>query len=63
MSAFPLDTYQLNVRGENERNFHIFYELLEASDSAYIVLLFRNNVCALDFQITIQHQLSTLTAW
>ena len=51
MNTFLLDTYQLNVRGENERNLHIFYELLEASDSAHKDLLFLDNVCAFDFQM------------
>ena len=51
MNTFLLNTFQLNVRGENERNLHIFYELLEASDSAHKDLLFLDDVCALDFQM------------
>ena len=51
MNTFLLDTYQLNVGGENERSFHIFYELLEASDSAHKDLLVLDDVCALYFEI------------
>ena len=56
-------TLQLNVQWENRIDLHIFYELLEVSDSTHNVLLFRNNVCALHFQISILHQLNTLSAW
>lgn len=36
---------------KNETNLHVFYELLEASDSAHKDLLFLNNISALDFQM------------
>ena len=51
MNTFLLDTLQLNLRGENERILHTFYEILEASDSAHKDLLVLDDVCALYFEI------------
>jgi len=51
LNTYLLDTFRLYSHAQDERNFHIFYELLEGADRKFKEKLFLNVLFTLDFRM------------